>query len=58
MTSPKLFIFLGATIGGILFGWIGSLIDHSALGGWSLFLSTVGGLVGIYAGYWVSKHVY
>ena len=48
----KLFIFLGVTIGGLLGGWVGSLMDHgNGLGGWSILLSTVGSLVGIWVGY-------
>jgi uncharacterized membrane protein YeaQ/YmgE (transglycosylase-associated protein family) len=45
----KAMIFVGITIGGIVGGWIGSLLDHgNSLGGWSLLLGTVGSLVGIW----------
>jgi hypothetical protein len=46
----KAMIFLGVTVGGIIGGWIGTVLDHgNGLGGWSLMLGTVGSLVGIWA---------
>lgn len=48
----KLMIFIGVTVGGLLGGWLGGVMDHgNMLGGWSIALSTVGSLVGIWAGY-------
>lgn len=42
-------IFLGITLGGIIGGWIGSILDHgNGLGPWSIGLSTVGSLAGIW----------
>jgi len=47
----KLFIWIGLTLGGILGGWLGSLLDHSGIGIWSILLSGVGSIVGIWAAY-------
>jgi hypothetical protein len=47
----KLLIFVGLTIGGLLGGWVGSMLDGgNALGGWSILLSTIGSFVGIWVG--------
>ncbi|HXR49994.1 MAG TPA: hypothetical protein VN778_03125 [Verrucomicrobiae bacterium] len=53
----KLMIFIGATAGGLLGGWIGSLFD-GGLGLWSLLLSTIGSLVGIWLGYKIGKNYF
>jgi hypothetical protein len=45
----KSVIYIGASVGGVAGGWLGSLIDHSMFGLWGIILSVVGGLVGIYA---------
>jgi hypothetical protein len=46
----KMMIWVGITLGGIIGGWIGSLLDHgNMLGAWSIILSVVGSLVGIWA---------
>jgi hypothetical protein len=49
----KLMIFIGITIGGTIGGWLGAAaFDHGNwLGGWSILLSGVGSLAGIWAGY-------
>jgi hypothetical protein len=47
----KLFIFVGLTIGGILGGWLGSMLSGgNGLSGWSILLSTIGSFIGIWAG--------
>jgi uncharacterized membrane protein YeaQ/YmgE (transglycosylase-associated protein family) len=54
----KLMITIGATLGGILFGWLGAVMfDHgNQLGGWSLLIGTIGSIVGIWLGYKVAKN--
>lgn len=48
----KLIITLGVVIVGTLFGWFGALMDHGNwFGGWSLFLSSIGSLIGVWLGY-------
>ena len=50
-------IFIGITVGGIVGGWLGSLLDHgNGLGGWSILLSTLGSFAGIWAGYKAAKN--
>lgn len=48
MDGNKILIYIGLTIGGLIGGWLGSLIDHNLLGLWSLLLGGVGGLAGIW----------
>ena len=45
---------LGAGVGGTAGGGLGSLLD-GGLGLWSVLLSTLGGLVGIYIAYKLSQ---
>ncbi|MBC7581356.1 hypothetical protein H7097_00620 [Aeromicrobium sp.] len=53
----KSFIFVGVTLGGILGGWLGSMLDHgNGFGIWSIFLSTVGSFAGIWAGYKAARN--
>lgn len=50
--ETKTYIWIGVTIGGILGGLLGTVLDHgNGLGAWSLALSTIGSLAGIWAGY-------
>jgi len=52
----KSMIYLGASIGGILGGYVGSLLDKgNFLGMWGLILSTVGGLLGVYVAYKIQQ---
>jgi len=51
-------IFLGVTIGGLIGGWIGTMLDHgNGLGAWSIILSTVGSLVGIWAAIKANQYI-
>lgn len=46
------------TVGGIIGGWIGTMMDHgNGLGGWSLLLGTVGSLVGIWAAIKINDYI-
>lgn len=46
------------TVGGIIGGWIGTVMDHgNGLGGWSLVLGTVGSLAGIWAAYKINQYM-
>ncbi len=48
----KRLIYLGIAIGGALGGWLGSLPSHGNwLSGLSIIGTTIGSLVGIWAGY-------
>lgn len=52
----KLLIWVGLTAGGLLGSWLGSLADGGNFFGlWGLTGSTVGSLVGIWAGYKLAK---
>jgi hypothetical protein len=54
----KLMILIGATVLGSLGGWLGAMLDHGNwLGGWSIALSTVGSLVGIWVGYKAYQYI-
>lgn len=56
--STKTLIYIGITVGGLLGGWLGSLMDHgNPFGAWGLLLSTVGGLAGIWAGYKLGQSI-
>ena len=48
-----LFIFIGAAVG----GWVPTLWGASAFGVASIIGSTIGGLVGIWAGYKLSQMI-
>lgn len=53
----KLAIGVGVTMGSILGGWLGSMIDGSSMFGlWGIVGSTLGGLLGIYAAYKISQN--
>ncbi len=54
----KTLIWIGIFVGGTAGGWLGGLLDHGNwLGGWSILLSTVGSIVGIWAGYKLGKNL-
>jgi len=49
-------IWIGIAIGGTLGGWAGAAMDHGNwLGLWSILLSGVGSIIGIWAGYKIGK---
>jgi uncharacterized protein YcfJ len=55
----KLAVTLGLLIGGTVGGVIGGGLDHgNMIGAWSIILSTVGSLAGIWAGYKVAKYYF
>jgi uncharacterized protein YcfJ len=50
--ETKTYIWMGIFVGGIVGGVIGTWLDHgNGLGAWTILLSTVGSIVGIWAGY-------
>jgi uncharacterized protein YcfJ len=54
----KTMIWIGITIGGLLGGWLGSLLDHGNFFGiWGILLSTIGSVAGIYVGYRVGQNI-
>jgi hypothetical protein len=56
--SPKTIVLIGASVGGIGGGYLGSLLDHgNGFGLWSILLSTVGGIAGIIAGYKINQNI-
>ena len=54
----KLMITIGIFLGGSIGGWLGSLISHGNwLSGWSIMLSTLGSLAGIWVGYKAAQYI-
>lgn len=52
----KSFIWVGIAIGGTLGGWLGSMIDNgNFLGGWGIIGSTIGSIIGVWAGYKIAQ---
>lgn len=52
----KLMIWIGITVGGTVGGLFGGILDHGNwLGLWSILLTTVGSLLGLWAGYKIGK---
>jgi hypothetical protein len=52
----KLMIYVGASIGGLVGGYLPILLLHAdALSGWSLLSGFVGTMLGLWAGYKVSQ---
>lgn len=53
----KALIWIGIAVGGTLGGWLGAILDHGNwLGGWSILLSGVGSLIGVWAGYKLAQN--
>ncbi|MDB5185999.1 MAG: hypothetical protein JWL85_522 [Candidatus Saccharibacteria bacterium] len=54
--ETKTYIWLGIFIGSTAGGVLGMVLDKgNALGLWTLLLSTVGGIAGIWAGYKIAN---
>jgi hypothetical protein len=54
----KLMIFLGITIGGTIGAWIGGKFDGgNLLGLWSILISGIGSIAGIYIGYKIAQYI-
>lgn len=54
----KLLIWIGITLGGLVGGWAGTLLDHgNGLGAWAIILGTIGSAAGIVIGYKVAKYL-
>jgi len=49
----KLCIFVGTTVGGLVFGYAGDALGFSFL--WSFILSGIGSVVGVYAGWKIAQ---
>lgn len=50
--ETKTYIWIGIVAGGLVGGWLGGVLDHGTmLGLWSIVLSGVGSIVGIFVGY-------
>ena len=51
-------VMLGLLVGSTVGGFLGSAIGHNytGLGGWSILLSAVGGIAGIWLGYRISRN--
>jgi len=53
----KLFIWIGIAVGGTLGSWLGALMDHGNwFGGWSILLSLVGSIAGLWIGVKLAKN--
>jgi hypothetical protein len=54
--NTKALIWIGITVGSIVGGYLGGLLDHgNILGGWSIIGGTIGSILGIWAGYKLSR---
>lgn len=55
----KTAIILGATLGSLILGYLGQLLDNGNwLGGWSILLSSLGSIVGLWVGYKLYKYYF
>ena len=58
LSGMKLMIMLGLITGGIVGGWLGELVDHGNwFGGWSILLSTVGSIIGVWLGFKAGQYI-
>ena len=52
-------IWIGIAVGGLMGGWLGSLMDRgSLLGVWSILMGGLGSIVGVLAGYKIGKEYF
>lgn len=52
----KLMITIGILVGGTVGGWLGALMSNNNwMSGWSILLSGVGSIVGIWVGFKIAK---
>jgi hypothetical protein len=52
----KLFIWIGIMVGGTIGGWLGAAMSGGNwLSAWSILLSAVGSIAGIWAGFKIAK---
>lgn len=50
--ETKTLVWIGLAVGGAIGGFAGAALDHGNMfGGWSILLTAVGSLIGIWAGY-------
>ena len=55
----KMMIYFSLTVGSVVGGWLGSLLDHgNMLGAWGLLGGTVGAFVGLWVGYKLGKEYF
>jgi len=55
----KLLIWIGITVGGTIGGWAGAAMSQGNwISLWSILLSGVGSLAGIWAGYKIGKNYF
>jgi hypothetical protein len=53
----KMLIWVGITVGGLIGGWLGGVLDHgNMLGAWSILLGGVGSIAGLWAGYKIGQN--
>jgi hypothetical protein len=53
----KAAIYISLTIGSIIGGWLGSLLDHgNFMGVWGIIGGLIGSVAGIWAGYKISTN--
>jgi hypothetical protein len=55
--GPKFVIYFCLFVGGAIGGYIPTLWHDSLLSFWSIILSTVGGLFGVFVGYKINKAI-
>lgn len=55
----KTMIWIGITVGGLVGGWLGALMDHgNMLGAWSILIGGLGSIAGLWLGYKIGKEYF